>query len=58
MVHRQQQISTNASGKTPLQQPSTQTPNAIIKHSEKDYHTVLKRLRESLRDGNNVLKSS
>ena len=57
-VPRQQHISTNASGKTPLQEqePSVQTPNAVIKQSEKDYHIVLKRLRESPGDGDNVLK--
>ena len=56
-IPRQQPITTNASGKTPLPESSVQTPNAAIKRSEKDYHTVLKRLRESPGDGVNVLKS-
>ena len=43
-VPRQQPITTNASGKTPLPESSVQTPNAAIKRSEKDYHAVLKRL--------------
>ena len=41
----------------PRPESSVQTPNAAIKRSEKDYHTVLKRLRESPGDGVNVLKS-
>ena len=47
------------SGKTPIQEqePSVQTPNAVIKQSEKDYHIVLKRLRESPDNGVNVLKT-
>ena len=58
-VPRQHHISTNASGKTPLQEqePSTQNPNAVIKRSEKGYHTVLMRLRESFVDGVNVRKN-
>ena len=42
-IPRQQPITTNASGKTPLPESCVQTPNAAIKRSEKDYHTVLKR---------------
>ena len=55
-VPRQQPISTNASGKTPLPESSVQTPNAAIRRSEKDYHVVLKRLRESPGDDVDVLK--
>ena len=50
-------FSTNASGETTLPESSVQTPNAAIKHSEKDYHAVLKRLGESPVDGVSVLKS-
>ena len=56
-VHRQQPITTNASGKTPLPESSVQTPDSAIKCSEKNYHAVLKRLRESPGDGFNVLKN-
>ena len=55
-VPRQQPISTNASGKTPLPKSSVQTPNAAIKRSKKHYHAVLKRLRESPGDVVSVLK--
>ena len=56
-VLRQQPISTNASGKTPLPESSVQTPNGAIKRTEKNYHAVLKRRTESPGDGVNVLKS-